>query len=363
MRLRLPLLVLLVLFATSGFAKEVYLSIGGSANGFFTDARIVNPSFEKDIIITARYLIASDGSANNSAAAPVTITVPKRSMAVYDDVVKALFPGAPALGAIRLSSDDNFIATQRIYADKRSDRQQGTLGQFVPGLDSAAARAKGVVAQLKIGQAALGNFRTNFGAVNPNGTAANVTLRLYDKNNAVTATRQLVLAPFGAMVPTQVFGFFGSPAGDHSDAWISYESDQPILVWCSIVDNGSEDPTFVTASEDTGNAPPPTPTNKTVTVTARDFSFTVTTSGALRKGDTVKFIISAANGAHGFNFSTPDGTTLIDILTPLTSTPIERTITLPADGTYFYFCTLSSCGSGHLAMTGEMEIGGPDDPY
>ena len=58
---------------------------------------------------------------------------------------------------------------------------------------------------------------------------------------------------------TEIAGFFGNPDRDLSNAWISYESNQPVFVYASVLDNGSEDPTFIPASEDTGIAPPPQP--------------------------------------------------------------------------------------------------------
>lgn len=352
MRSRLTLLVCLVLFGTSGFAKDVYLSIGGSANGFFTDARIVNPSFTKDITITARYLPV--GNIDNSAVPTKSIVVAKRSMAIYDDVVPALFPGSPALGAIRLTSDDDFIATQRIYADKRTDRQAGTLGQFVPGLEATSAKKKGVIPQLKSGQATLGNFRTNVGGANPNGVTATVNFTLYDKQGSVAGTNTLTFQPFGVFAPTNITAFFGSPNRDLTDAWISYDSDQPLFLYGSVVDNGSEDPTFITAFEDTGVAPPVTQ-EKTVTVTAETFSFIIAPSATLRPGDRVRFIISAAEGTHGFQLFSPSGESLINIASVGTS-PLERTITLPSAGGYSYFCTFSNCGEGHTSMTGTMQV-------
>src|SRR5699024_1850089 len=110
MHLRNSLALLLLLSAIPASAKDVYLSIGGRVGVFRTDARIINPSFDKDITITARYLPV--GNVNNSAIGTKTITVNRRSMAVYDDVVQSLFGGGPALGAVRLTSDDDFIATQ-----------------------------------------------------------------------------------------------------------------------------------------------------------------------------------------------------------------------------------------------------------
>ena len=353
MRSRVTLFVCLVLFGTSVFAKDVYLSIGGSANGFFTDARIVNPSFTKDITITARYL--PFGNIDNSAVPTKSIVVAKRSMAVYDDVVQALFPGSPALGAIRLTSDDDFIATQRIYADKRTDRQGGTLGQFVPGLEVTAAKKKGVIPQLKSGQATLGNFRTNVGGANPNGVVATVNFTLYGRNGSVAGTNTLTFQPFGVFSPTNITNFFGIGAGtDLTDAWVSYDSDQPMFIYGSVVDNGSEDPTFIPAFEDTGVAPP-VPQEKTVRVTAETFSFIIAPSATLRPGDQVRFIISAAEGTHGFQLFSPGGQSLINIASFGTS-PVERVITLPAAGGYSYFCTFSNCGEGHTSMNGTMNV-------
>ncbi len=354
MRRRLLLLVCVLVFATSGFAKDVYLSIGGSANGFFTDARIVNPSFTKDITITARYLPV--GNADNSGVGTKTITVAKRSMAVYDDVVQALFPGSPALGAIRLTSDDDFIASQRIYADKRTSRQGGTLGQFVPGLEASAAKKKGVISQLKSGQATLGNFRTNMGGANPNSVVATVNFTLYDRNNTVAGTNTLTFQPFGVVSPSNITGFFGDPDRDLTDAWISYDSDQPVFIYGSVVDNGSEDPTFVPAFEDTGVAPP-APQQKNVTVTASNWFFVVNQSAALRAGDQVRFEIAAAFGDHGFTLFSPTGQILINIpFLDDEAEATERVITLPASGTYSYVCANSGCGAGHTTMNGTIEV-------
>lgn len=358
MHRRLPLLLLSLLFATNLLAKDVYLSISGKANGFFTDARILNPSFDKDITVTARYLPAGNG--DNSGAAPVTLTIPKRSMKIYDDAVQSMFGGGPALGAIRLTSDDDFVATQRIYQDARQSFQKGTLGQFVPGLDAAAAKKKGVLIQLKSGQAALGNFRTNWGGANPNGVAANVTLKLYDKANAVIDTKSVTFQPFGVVAPTNIATFFSAGSADLSDAWISFDSDQPVFLYGSVVDNGSSDPTFVPAADDSGVAPV-TPQTKTVNVTAVNWSFTVTPSGSLQQGDKVKFVIKADEGTHGFRLFSPTGEVLIDLST-VTNVAVEREITLPSTGTYQYLCIRPTCGEGHSGMNGTFTVGAATEP-
>lgn len=367
-RVRIAIVLFSVVVATSAFAKDVYLSISGKANGFFTDARVFNPSFDKDIVITARYLPAGVVASHpdNSGVTTKTLIIPKRSMVVFDDAVQSMFGGGPALGAIRLICDDDFVATQRIYADKLASRQAGTLGQFVPGLDATLAKKKGVVIQLKSGADTLNSlptsWRTNWGAVNPNATAASVKMKLFDaSSNAAGTEKTFTLQPFGVLQPTELASFFGNQGNDLSDAWFSFDSDQPIFVWGSVVDNGSEDPTFVTAFEDTGVAPP-APQQVTVTIVAADFEFDVSPSGPLKAGAQVRFVLSKAVGSalHGIRVTDSNFNALLDVI--LTSTPTELIVTLPTAGQYFYVCTNSTCDSGssgsrgHVDMTGEFTV-------
>ncbi|HKR62942.1 MAG TPA: hypothetical protein VJZ00_04355 [Thermoanaerobaculia bacterium] len=352
-RVRIAVGLFLVLAAGAAFGKDVYLSIGGEVGNFFTDARILNPSFDKDIVISARYL---QENRDNSGVQPVTINVPKRTMVVLDNVVSQIFH-AGGIGAVRLTSDDDFIATQRIYA--RVDTNK-TLGQFVPGLDATAALKKGALIQLKQSTTTgVGTFRTNLGGANPNGVAANVTFKLYDKSNAVVVTKALTLQPFGVMTPQRIDLFFG---GTHElgDSWISFDSDQPVFMYGSIVDNGSDDPTFITASPDTGTAPSG-PAQRTATLVASNFKYTVTGLDGLAAKDQVKFILSTSEGTHGFRLVSPSGVTLIDI-SSLPGTPTERTVTLPESGTYFYFCTFTECGAGHTTMSDDFTVGEDRSP-
>ncbi|HEV8433316.1 MAG TPA: hypothetical protein VGR95_07880 [Thermoanaerobaculia bacterium] len=359
MRLRLLFLALLLATVPAVFAKDVYLSIGGSVGSFATDARIFNPSQSKDIQIQAYFLPV--GNVDNSGVQPITITVPKRSQVVYNDVVSSLFHGT-GLGAIRLSSSDDFVATQRIYANVNGD----TLGQFVGGVDATTALKNGIVIQLKNngGGGQHGTFRTNVGAVNPNGAAANVTWRVYDKTNAVIGSpHQMTLQPFGVVGPTSMTAFGDSiPAGaDLSDAWVGFVSDQPIVAYGSVVDNGSSDPTYVPASNDSD---PPSatsqPTTQVFTVTLSSFNIAISPSPTgLRVGDKIQFKVSSnIAGLHGFRLTSPTGDDLVPDRGPYPlNTVFTYNFTIPADGTYFYTCTNSSCGTGHNNMQGTFDVG------
>ena len=117
MRVRLQLIFAIAIFATGAFAKDVYLAIGGSVGSFRTDTRIFNPSSTKDIQIQA--FLLPTGNSDNTGVQAKTITIPKRAMLENDDVVSSLF-GTTGLGGIRLSSSDDFVATQRVYSSEGS---------------------------------------------------------------------------------------------------------------------------------------------------------------------------------------------------------------------------------------------------
>jgi len=367
MRFRLFTIAAFSLFASIASAKEIWLSIGGTTAGgtFRTDTRIFNPSTTKDIQIQAYYLPV--GNVDNSAVQAIApITVLKRQQVVYNDVVTSLFHSS-GLGAIRLKSDDDFVATQKIYAVTAG----GTLGQYVAGVESSSAKAKGVLIQIQNngGNGQTGTFRTNVGAANPNATAANVTWKIYDKNNNQVGTaKTIVMPPYAVIAPAGLSGYAdGIPANaDLSDAWLSYTSDVAIVAYASVIDNGTTNPTYIPAAEDTGVASivsPPLPPN-TFNVTTRTSAIEISpviTNGMLKPGDQVTFRISGRDTTHGFRVVDADGIVLLDLMIPPNSGVIERTITASAEGTYLYYCTITDCSPGHLNMQGSFNVGDPSN--
>jgi plastocyanin len=357
MRLRFLLLIFaLSLFATNAFAKDVFLSIAGTVSNFHTDARIFNPSGTKDITVQAYFLPV--GLGNNSGAQPVAINIPKRSMKVLDDVVTAVF-STSGIGAIRLSCDDDFIATSRIYAVVST----GTLGQFVQGLDVTTAKKNGVLIQIK----SNGSFRTNIGAANPNNATANVTWRLYDKTNALIGTGKTEVMPaYAVLGPTNVTGYLSSGSADLSDAWVSYTSDQPIFAYISVLDNGTTDPTYIPADADSGASSSTSSTTKTFAVSERAGVISITpdpNAANIQVGDTVVFNIVATDVQHGFEVVAPDSSLVVpNTHIPPNQPAISKSFTVTQQGTYLYQCTISTCSTGHLSMNGTFVIGTPSDP-
>lgn len=331
-------------------ATDRWIPIAGTVGVFRTDTRVFNPSATKDIEVTARFLPAGAANNNERVAAPgVTFTVPKRGMKVLDDVVTQLF-SASGIGGIFFTSNDDFIATSRIYAQTAT----GTLGQFSDALAPGAALTKGVLIQLK--SITGGAFRTNIGLASPTNATTNITFRLYDKTNTLVVTKPMTVPAYAVVAPTNITALIGGGSADLSDAWLSFTSDNPIFVYASVIDNATTDPTFIAAQPDTGTELP-VEEIKTFNVTLSSFEIDIAPDVVLKKGEQVKFRVRSANATHGFQLIAPSGVTLIPSMIYLPSTPAqEYTITVNETGTYTYFCTNANCGEGHNDMIGDFAV-------
>jgi hypothetical protein len=339
------------LSGSAGLAKDVYLPIAGSPGNFKTDVRLLNTSPTKDIVVNATFLPVGQ---DNNAATSVAINVPKRTMVTRDDAVRTMFgiTNPSALGAIKLTSDDNFVASMRIYAVT----EEGTLGQFAPGIEPAEAKSKGILMQLRA-DGAFGTentSRTNLGFMNPNASAAQVTVTLYDKNNLVVGT------PFTVSVPPRSVEFpraadsplrLSSTAADFSEAWVSFDSTQPVIGFASVVDNGTSDPFFQLAFTDT-----PTSGNqatRTFHVTARNSHFYVR-EGSMRvqQGDHVVLHITAVDALQGLALEryAPQGIRAL----PGQTRTIEFDATVA--GTFAYYSTGPGSGSSYFSMMDELVV-------
>ena len=357
--MRRLVLVLALVLSTTALAKDVYLPIAGSVGTFRTDTHIFNPSATKDIVVQATFLRAGGDAShpNNIGAETKSISISRRAELVFDDVVLSLFD-TTGLGGIRLRSDDDFLATQRIYANEST----GTLGQFIIGAPLSAALNKGVVMQLRSNGApgVKGTFRTNVGFLNPNTIEVTVTLRLYDAVNNIVATKEMRLQPLGVVQPLNINGFFPVGNSDLSNCFVTFEAAQPIFAYGSVVDNGTVDPTYVAAQTDSGTDLPPQ-TVKTYDVTLRSYEIKITPTPAIAPGDRVVFRIKSEEDTHGFQVEDPNGTILIPArdYSP-GAAPVAFTFTASASGTYGYYCTREFCGCcymGHWSMYGEFKVG------
>jgi heme/copper-type cytochrome/quinol oxidase subunit 2 len=198
--------------------------------------------------------------------------------------------------------------------------------------------------------------------MNTSGTAeATIQFRLYDKTNNEVATTTQEVRPFGVVGPTNVLSLFPGVTADLSDCWISFESDQPVIAYGSVVDNVTTDPTYVPAIVDTG-VRPPQPTVKEFRVEAFQFDYTVTPTGGsptgdqivVKRGDQVRLILTATDNGigsgHGFQMSPFVSSRALRVGQ---ETVVE--FTASEAGAFTFVCTVV-CGGGHTGMRGTMTV-------
>jgi plastocyanin len=209
-------------------------------------------------------------------------------------------------------------------------------------------------------------FRTNVGVLNPNLVAANVTWRIYDKNNNLVGTPFDQTMPPLAVVgpsPMSVFGLASGSTADLSDTWVTFSSDQTLLAYGSVIDNLNSAGTYVAAASDSGGTAfspmPPAPSGKLYNVTLQNSTITITPQinlPDLNVGDVVTFRITVRDSNHGFEMLDPNGAVVVPSAIFNPGDVVNKTWTVPRKGTYTYFCTNPSCSSGHDNMVGDFSV-------
>lgn len=164
-----------------------------------------------------------------------------------DDVLAARFPGHTA-GAIRITPSSGTIAAWSRTFDLTAS---GTLGQgipAVPGKDaSMPAGGSLMLAGLSGGPAASGWFHTNLGLVNTGDAPAKLRVTI-GVETAVAFDRFVTVPANGWMQLLKVFRdvTVGPVAGGWIKVAVTGGSDR-VLAWASVIDDGSGDPSFLTA--------------------------------------------------------------------------------------------------------------------
>lgn len=145
-----------------------------------------------------------------------------------------------AAGPIEIEAADGtrLTALARIYSRQRT-------GGFFPGVPLNSA-ARMVVIPHVVDTSA---FRTNLGINNLGSRAATVQITLVGTDGLTLGTFSDSVPP-GALVQWDNIQrlMLGSSASTESEGWLRIESDQEIVAWASQIDNGSQDPDFLSAS-------------------------------------------------------------------------------------------------------------------
>jgi hypothetical protein len=246
-------ILLLSGIALTASAKNSYIPVAGTVPGvngtyFRTDLRIFNPSDTVDISVSIHFLPTGMDGSNIPGR---LVTVKKREMVVLNDVVGTFLEWqTPAIGALWLDSDTDasysYIADSRIYTNSPNPAVSGTYGQYVPAMTAAEAKEKTVVLHLK--NDFFGEYRTNVGVMNPGTEPATVTARLYGFDPTPLGTLGQLTIPPKSMQQVSIQDLFGFAV--FPDGFVTFESNEPVFTWGSVIDNRTGDAVFVRGIED-----------------------------------------------------------------------------------------------------------------
>lgn len=210
---------------------------GANNTNFVTDLRIVNNG--GGIANVTLDFFASNPAGLGAPSTTKSVTVAPGEQRILNDVVGATLL-TTGLGGLRITSDQNIVASARIINDLRA-QSLGTSGFAVDAQE--AGETSGTITFLSQGV----DYRTNVGYFNNSSTAATVTLTARSSaNGAVLGTNTLTIPGF-AMVQQPAFSAISSvPEADRTqnDFYITWTSTAPVFVYGAVTDNKTGDAVF-----------------------------------------------------------------------------------------------------------------------
>jgi hypothetical protein len=234
-------------------AQEVDIPIAGHVtNGigqtFISDVRIFNPSFTTPTTALVEFFQVGT-TANTTATNSMAVNLPARGTAVLNDVAGSSGLNVTSIGAIRITSVANVVASSRIFVNTSN----GSFGQFVPGFSRSSALRRGVMTQVSNTSLPSG-FRANLGIFNPN--PATVTARVEVRDAAGTLLGSNVLTiPALSHQQTAIANYFpGADLSNASNLSVSFDASSGIFVYIAETDNLSGDSFLIAGQPDTGVA-------------------------------------------------------------------------------------------------------------
>jgi hypothetical protein len=407
------LVVCAIFLAPSASAETVTLPVAASVVGaapFFSDVRVFNTSYAGPVTVTATYRCAP-GSSAACATQPVKVfDLGPREARAFDDISVSLFGVPNSLGAVEFdTASGGIVVTSRLFSPASSPPWPagtvGSVGMFIPGLPSSAAKPVTVLTNLSNAGSATGSFRTNVGVYNPNGGTVTATVRLYESGSVLLGQTSVTLSGKTGTQISNIYGVVGFGSLSTTNGYATVESDggQALFTYAATADNVTQDPVLVVGVEDlpappgfhppsptatdtpsgptATPTPPPTatptpgPAKTIVNLTAKQFQWDFdggTSSSACNRNGNCQFTMKVGqtyevhikdidprgNEGHQFSGVPTLGISGLDILVPsgpeqvFTFTPTTSQVG-PA---HLFSCNNSACGIGHDSMLANIAI-------
>ena len=213
---------------------------------FHSDLRLYNGG-TSDVPINLTF---HPGNGFNGFGTPVTAaprTIRAGEVLVLDNILPTLFNKSSTGGSILITTAANssLVATGRTYT---SVENNGTFGQFIPGVTPAEGVGAGERALQILQLEESDQFRSNVGLTELTGNGATVRLTLSLPDTKVTASTEVTLAPNEFRQLRPILGL--NPGQQTYNARLTVEvigGSGRVTAYGSVIDNESKDPTYVPA--------------------------------------------------------------------------------------------------------------------
>ncbi len=315
-------------------------SPGQNSAEFHSDVRVFNPT-NAPVNVTPVFYNQANGQ-TVAAPAPGFVTVPARGQLAFDNILATLFLQAKGVfGPIRFQTTAPIIVSSSVN-NVNACGNGATSGQWLPGIDVGQALKAGTLVQLAASANGGSGYRSNVVFMNPGTATANVTTSLRKGDGTLIAA--FTLDPLTANGFKQIgtlSAWLPSPNTlTDTNLWLEFTSDQAVLAFASVINNGSGDPfAIVMTAEPNVSAPAPVA------------AYTISASPTA--GQPVTFTDISSNSPVNRFWAFGDGA----IASTTTSTTAH---TYPAAGTYKSALFVDNAGgSGSATKDVVVAAGGP----
>jgi hypothetical protein len=226
-------------------------SIHGQAGAFFhTDLWVFNRSYAETINVTAQFRCFAGRDCGLGTA---SFDIAPRQQVLYQDVLKSLLKANETAGTLELSWDSSFGAISASARTYSPSAPTPTNGTGIPALGSTESRGRALFTGLASNGGDLSaGFRSNVGAYNPSSTPANVTLTLFDDSGVLLGGASHAFAGFEAFQFNDIFAVVGKGTTLAQKATLVLTSDVPVFSYVTVIDNQTNDSSFVLPANDEG---------------------------------------------------------------------------------------------------------------
>ena len=227
--------------AANRFVLPGVAELDNGAANFHTDMRIYNAAS------TATNLTLEYFPRSGAAPTPVQMTLQAGEVRAVDNTLLTLWNISGSGGAVHVvpSTEAPVIVTGRTFS---RDTSNGTYGQFIPAVSARDAIGEGErpleVVQLE--ESAL--FRTNVGIVEVTGNPVAVKISVTGPDSRLTASTEAVLNPNEFRQLDRIFSGFGFSTMYNGRVSVQVIGGSGrVAAYGSIIDNRTQDPTYVPA--------------------------------------------------------------------------------------------------------------------